>query len=144
MIAGSLIVHCMMSIEQRDRQTYFLWLLIGCAAILGHMFSVFLRFKGGKGVAASAGVILGLVPYFTWPGLLAIGVFIVVFMVTRIVSLGSMIAIASFPVFYFLIGRWRGWPVLQEQLPLLVFSALIGAADHFPASRQHCAASGGH
>src|SRR5438270_689765 len=38
---------------------YVLWLVIGFAAIAGHMFSVFLKFKGGKGVATSTGVILG-------------------------------------------------------------------------------------
>src|ERR1700743_188965 len=39
---------------------YGLWLSVGIAAIIGHMFSVFLRFKGGKGVATSAGLIVGL------------------------------------------------------------------------------------
>src|SRR5215204_5988168 len=63
----------------RTAQTYLLWLLVAFAAVLGHMFSVFLKFKGGKGVATSAGVMLGLYPYYTWPGVIALGVFIVVF-----------------------------------------------------------------
>ena len=53
-----------------DRRTYVLWLLVGVAAIAGHMFSVFLGFKGGKGVATSTGVLLGLWPYYTIPGLI--------------------------------------------------------------------------
>src|SRR5258706_11074153 len=44
-------------------EDYLLWLLVGFAAICGHMFSVFLKFKGGKGVATSAGVILGVYPF---------------------------------------------------------------------------------
>ncbi len=56
----------------RDRphaaSTYVLWLTAGLAAILGHMFSVFIAFKGGKGVATSSGVLLGLFPTTRWPG----------------------------------------------------------------------------
>src|SRR5438874_4684734 len=40
---------------QRDWRIYLLWLMVGLAAVIEHMFSVFLRFKGGKGVASSAG-----------------------------------------------------------------------------------------
>src|SRR5690349_16872893 len=47
---------------------YLLWLLVAFAAVCGHMFSVFLKFKGGKGVATSAGVVLGVFPYFTLAG----------------------------------------------------------------------------
>ncbi len=64
-------------------------LLSGFLAILGHNFTPFLRFKGGKGVAASAGVFLALTP---WPLLIAVSVFILVFALSRYVSLGSMLA----------------------------------------------------
>ena len=104
---------------------YLLWLGVGLAAILGHMFSVFLKFKGGKGVATSAGVMLGLWPYFTGPGLVAIGAFVLIVLVTRYISLGSMGGAIVFPVAYVVIGRWRGWDVFGTQLPLLVFGALV-------------------
>src|ERR1700733_14256825 len=65
--------------EVPDRRIYLLWLAVGFAAILGHMFSVFLGFKGGKGVATSTGVLLGLWPFYTWPGLVTIAVFILLF-----------------------------------------------------------------
>src|SRR2546423_15270292 len=106
--------------DQRDWRIYLLWLMVGFAAVIGHMFSVFLRFKGGKGVASSAGVMLGLFPYFTWPGLLAIVVFIAVFFAFRYVSLASMAAACAFPILYFVIGKAQGWPVAGSQLPLLI------------------------
>jgi len=111
--------------QDRDWHVYLMWLLVGFAAVVGHMFSVFLKFKGGKGVATSAGVMLGLFPYFTWPGLLAIVVFIIVFYVFRYVSLASMTSACAFPVLYAIFGRLNGWPILSDQLPLLVFAIVI-------------------
>jgi glycerol-3-phosphate acyltransferase PlsY len=104
---------------------YLLWLGVGMAAILGHVFSAFLRFKGGKGVATSAGVMLGLFPYFTYAGLVAIAAFLVLAVATRYVSVGSMGGALVFPVAYVLIGRARGWDVLGAQSPLLVFGVLV-------------------
>ena len=69
-------------------------LALGLAAILGHVFSVFLRFKGGKGVATSAGVVLGLAPL----AFLAAGiVWALVVRVSGYVSLGSILAALAFP-----------------------------------------------
>ena len=124
MAIASAIVH-RIPVEQRDFKFYLLWLCIGFAAVMGHMFSLFLNFKGGKGVATSAGVMLGLWPYFTLPGFLAIVVFIIVFMATRYVSLGSMLGACSFPIFYAIVGTFEGWGPLHQQLPLLIFSILI-------------------
>lgn len=70
-------------------------LLCGVAAILGHSFSIFLKFRGGKGVATSAGVFLGLV---TWPTLLAIAIFAAIVAATRYVSLGSICASVSLAI----------------------------------------------
>ncbi len=115
--------------EQRALTTtdYLLWLGVGMAAILGHMFSIFLKFKGGKGVATSAGVMLGLYPYFTGPGLVAIGAFVVLVLLTRYISVGSMGGAVIFPIAYVLIGRARGWDVFGSQLPLLIFGVLVAA-----------------
>ena len=104
---------------------FILDMLKGTAAVLLHMFSIFLGFKGGKGVATSAGVMLGMFPYFTYPGLAAIVAFIVLFMMTRYVSVGSMGAAMFFPVAYLVIGRALGWDVLGAQLPLLVFAVVV-------------------
>lgn len=111
--------------EQRDEHVYIHWLLVGLAAVLGHMFSVFLKFKGGKGVATSAGVMLGLWPYFTGPGLVALIVFIVVFYTWRYISLGSIVAACAFPLAYLAIGLLSGWDIFGKQLPLLIFAVVM-------------------
>src|SRR5256885_613987 len=61
--------------DQLNAKYFFAWLLVGFSAILGHMFPIYLRFKGGKGVATSAGLILGLWPYYTLPALFAFTIF---------------------------------------------------------------------
>ena len=83
---------------------YALWLLVGFAAILGHMYSIFLGMAGGKGVATSSGVVLGLYPFFTYPGLACLLLWFVTFKLTRYVSLASILAALAFPVAYVLIG----------------------------------------
>jgi glycerol-3-phosphate acyltransferase PlsY len=68
---------------------------VGIAAFLGHLYPVFLRFRGGKGVATALGVFLGLAP---WATVGLIMVFAAVLLTTRFVSLSSMVAAASAPV----------------------------------------------
>ena len=106
---------------------YTLWLLVGFAAIVGHMCSLFLKFKGGKGVATSTGVILGLFPYYTLAALVALAVWIVLFKVTRYVSVASMLGAMSFVLAYLGIGLAAHWPVFGEQWPLLLFACLVAA-----------------
>lgn len=105
--------------------TYLLWLGVGFAAVLGHMFSLFLRFRGGKGVATSTGMLLGLWPYYTLPGLVAVAVFGVAFWRTRIISVGSLLGATAFPVAYLLFGLALGWPVSGIQWPLLAFAGIV-------------------
>jgi acyl phosphate:glycerol-3-phosphate acyltransferase len=102
-----------------------LWVLVGFAAFIGHMFSLFLAFKGGKGVATSAGVVLGVFPYCTLPGLAAMAVWAITLRITRYISVASMLAAALFPLFYILLGTYRHWPMTGAQLPLLIFAVLI-------------------
>ena len=74
-------------------------------AVIGHMFPVWLKFRGGKGVATGFGVFLVSAP---WAALSAIGLFFVVLAITRYVALGSIIGAASFPIFaWFLVSGSR-------------------------------------
>lgn len=71
-------------------------------AVMGHMFPVWLKFKGGKGVATGFGVFLVAAPL---AALAAIGVFAVILLITRYVSLASILGAASFPVFAWFLVR---------------------------------------
>jgi glycerol-3-phosphate acyltransferase PlsY len=86
-------------------------LLCGLAAVAGHVFSVFVRFRGGKGVATAAGVVLGLAPL----AFLAVAVvFVGLVWATGYVSLGSVVAAALFPLFAWLLSGSRGTVLLIE------------------------------
>lgn len=111
--------------EARNQSQYVLWLLIGFATILGHMFSLFLKFKGGKGVATTLGVALGVFPYYTLPALVAAAGFVAIFLISRIVSISSIGAVAVFLVAYITMGLLLNWDILGSQLPLLVFAILL-------------------
>jgi len=79
-------------------------LLLGIAALLGHVFSVFVKFRGGKGVATGAGIVLGLAP---WAFLAAFAVWAVVVAATGYVSLGSMLAAILLPPAVYLLHPER-------------------------------------
>ena len=73
---------------------YTLAALAGLCAILGHMFPVWLRFKGGKGVATAVGAFLGIAPTAI---LVVLALFVAIVAITRYVSLGSIVGAAVFP-----------------------------------------------
>lgn len=70
-------------------------LILGACAVIGHIFPVYVGFKGGKGVATLLGLLLAIQPQ---PTLICMGIFVLFFFTTRYVSLSSMIAGISFPV----------------------------------------------
>ena len=93
-----------------------LWerVLCGIAAATGHIFPVFAGFRGGKAVATLLGVVLAIMHL---PALCALGVFVIMFLVTRIVSAGSILAGISLPVFV--------WFLSDRPISLVLFSVLI-------------------
>ena len=90
----------------------------GVFAILGHNFPVWLKFKGGKGIATSAGVLGGLLP---WTLLVAVITWIANFVLTRYVSVASIMAAISLPITTAILTfRSNGLPIAY-----LVFTILI-------------------
>ena len=88
---------------------YIIQLQICCAflAILGHLFPVFARFRGGKGVATSLGVIIGIQPIAAG---ICLVVFLIVFLLSRFVSLGAIVTAFTFPfVLKFIIHTDSVW-----------------------------------
>jgi glycerol-3-phosphate acyltransferase PlsY len=71
-------------------------LAFGIAAVIGHLFPVYTGFRGGKGIATMMGLLIGLNPL---AALFSFLVFVVVFLVSKYVSLGSIVASMAFPVF---------------------------------------------
>ena len=94
---------------------------VALAAVLGHVFSVFLGFRGGKGVATAIGAFLPIVPI---PTLATVTVFLVVLWWKRYVSLASVMAVASFPAALILFNQ-AGW--LAATPTPIVLSATIAA-----------------
>lgn len=95
--------------------------VVGVSAFLGHIFSVFLRFKGGKGVATALGVFLVVSPLAALGSLV---VFIAALLIKRYVSVGSMLGAALFPVFLLFI------PGGGVYVPLGVVIAVIIIIKH--------------
>ena len=93
-------------------------ILAAVMCIIGHTFPVWLRFKGGKGVATSAGVLFGLMPLAV-PFIIL--VWVIIFEITRYVSVASIVASISLPVVVGLFLRWK----FLEGAALFYFSILI-------------------
>jgi glycerol-3-phosphate acyltransferase PlsY len=91
--------------------------LVGLAAFLGHLFPVYLGFKGGKGVATGLGVMVVICPVAT---LLSAVVFAVVAYLKRYVSLASMIAAAMLPVFMSFFPRGRNYVGMGVVVAVLI------------------------
>jgi acyl phosphate:glycerol-3-phosphate acyltransferase len=99
-------------------------------AILGHMFPAWLKFRGGKGVATALGSFAILAPETI---LLTLGVFVAVVLLSRRVSLGSIIAVALFPVFAWLLRDYRGAP---QVLALMAAASMLIIAKHHQNIRR--------
>lgn len=97
---------------------FYLKLILIVAVVTGHVFPVFARFKGGKGVATMAGAVLGMYPPAV---LLCLATFLVVLAVSHYVSLSSMTAGVMFPVYLVLVFG-------ETYLPLIIFACVVAVA----------------
>jgi glycerol-3-phosphate acyltransferase PlsY len=102
-----------------DQTFLWVWLAVGFTTVVGHIFPIWAGFKGGKGVATSFGVGLGLWPYFTGCAIGAIITWGITVLTTRTVSLASIIAAVLFPIYLIVailfIPQWQFqtlWPLL--------------------------------
>jgi glycerol-3-phosphate acyltransferase PlsY len=92
-------------------------------AVVGHVFPVWLRFRGGKGIATALGVFIALVPLVA---LASVGVFALIVATTRLVSLGSVLAAVSIPFLAILLVPHRSTALLVG----LSFISLLSIAKH--------------
>lgn len=95
--------------------------LVGLAAFLGHLYPVFFRFQGGKGVATAAGVIVGFQP---WLGLAALATWVIIAFFFRYSSLASIVT-AVFAPAYFLLGNRVAWDAPGVQVIVLAVMGLL-------------------
>ncbi len=86
---------------------YSLAAIAALFAILGHMFPIWLKFKGGKGVATGLGVFVALAPKSV---LIVLAAFLVIVVLTRYVSLGSIVAAALFPITFYYLNQQQRTP----------------------------------
>ncbi len=96
-------------------------IILGIAAVLGHSWTVFLQFKGGKGMATSLGVLIGLslkIATLKYILVLEIAIWLVVFLISRIVSLASIVSAILFPAFFIL---------FKQDSALVIMSFLFAA-----------------
>ena len=107
--------------------------LLGTAAlfaIVGHMFPVWLRFRGGKGVATGLGSFIALTPKTV---LVMFAIFVVVFLLFRYVSLASIVAVALFPLLAWIIEPERA---TSRVLPFIAAACLLIIAKHHENIRR--------
>lgn len=113
---------------------YPMILLAGLGVVIGHNFPFYMNFKGGKGIAATAGVILGLLDYRII--LICLFAFIICVAVTRYVSLGSLVVVTLFFVSFVALGingmivnpatgiAYEGSQLLESYIIIFIFAAL--------------------
>ena len=114
------------SLGYTQAMTYLMTLIVGLGVVIGHNFPFYLHFKGGKGIAVSAAVIIVSfsITYIGWMAIaIGLAIFIFVVAVTRYVSLGSLIVVWYFPIYttiqYHKEGLYIGMLVVS-----LIFTAL--------------------
>lgn len=100
---------------EKGSELYFqIMLMFGSAAVIGHIFPLYTGFRGGKGVASMLGFVIAVHPAAAG---ITFGVFVIVFIISRIVSISSLSAALSFPVIIYLLEH-------GDSLTLTIFSVL--------------------
>lgn len=125
MLKGCLAVALATKVELHDwmgDETMLWQLMLGLTAVLGHIFPVFAGFRGGKGIATLFGVVLTIQP---WMALIAVLAFVLVVVVTRYISLASLLGVLVFAVCVFF--------AVNDERPYMRWFAAIAAIIVFAA-----------
>lgn len=109
-----------------DSAMLWSWIGVGLAAVLGHVFPIYLKFRGGKGVATTVGVALGIFPYYTIAMAVALLLYAVVRFGSGMVSLGSLTIAAAFPAAFFVLVRLDPELTVRDTWPLGGVAVLLG------------------
>ena len=118
-VAGASLAH-FTSFETGTNMFVGAQIVLGLTAVLGHIFPVLHQFKGGKGVATITGVLWAIHPYAV---LICFGIFLIMFLITRYVSLSAIISITLFP--FFVNSLFALWLDPKVTLTLKIFSIII-------------------
>lgn len=139
LLAGAVFGLLAKPLSALDLTTMWLWMAVGVAAIMGHMFSIFLKFRGGKGVATGFGFMLGVYPHLSWPVLAALAVWLVVIKLSRMISCASIVAALSLPIWFMVVtlvreavgrgssasGAPEAWVAIAHGWPFLVVTIAL-------------------
>ena len=124
-------------LKQQAVNELLIRVLCGVVAVLGHSFTVFLNFKGGKGMAATLGVLIGLSLKFSILKIILLSeilIWLMVFLFSRIVSLASLVSAVTFPVFFIVLRQ--PWPLILMSLGLSVFIIARHKSNIYRLSRN--------
>lgn len=112
-------------------QVMLLGLYAGMGVVLGHNYPFYLKFKGGKGIASTVGLMLATDPVIF---LTILAIFLVIFLTTKYVSLGSLVCVLVFAVEFIIFGQMGKYGVdanqLYEMYGLAIFLAALGWWRH--------------
>jgi acyl phosphate:glycerol-3-phosphate acyltransferase len=106
---------------------------VALAVFLGHLFPIFLRFKGGKGVATALGVLLAL---NVWVGLAALATWLLTALVFRLSSLAALTAAVGAPIYAVLLGLPREWVLASGIMSLLLVWRHKGNIQNLLAGKE--------
>jgi len=127
---GTVLVADADAVQQSIERAYLVGALAAMFAIIGHMFPLWLGFRGGKGVATGVGSFLAIAPKAVGIVLL---IFVAIVAISRYISLGSIVATAAFPVFAWLLYRGTNNPFV---FAVICAGSLLIIAKHHQNIRR--------
>jgi glycerol-3-phosphate acyltransferase PlsY len=132
LLAGAFInniISTRLAVSLTDATAAALWLAVALAAVLGHMFTPWLGFKGGKGISTGFGALIGVYPVFTLAAIVALLTWLLALKLTRMVGISSVIAAAALTLV--VVGSYLASPSLN--------AALARVPIYQPATTVHAA-----